>query len=359
MDRRTLATAAFSTTTLVIVGLVWSQTGLAERQFAPGEVLGRRPALAVPSALYAEAGTQNASAAPPLALGVNASLGGRRAFAPDSAWNIPIDHLPPDPQSDKMIGLMGGDMPLHPDFGTVYRGVPAGIPYVVVTGDEKRFPVEFDYEAESDHVLYPIPPNPPIEGVVPGKMPSGDGDHHLLVIDRDNLKLYELYNVRFTSGKWHAGSGAVWELFGDTKRPRGWTSADAAGLAIFPGLVRYDETVEQGQINHALRFTVPKTRNAFTAPASHAAGNDSNQSQPPMGLRIRLKASVDENAFPAQVRPILVAMKRYGMILADNGGPFYFSGAPDPRWSDDDLNQLKKLKGRDFEVVQIGTISAP
>lgn len=361
MHTRALVTSAFVTTSLVIAGLVGSQIGLAEPQDAPGATVGRGSVVApTASAARVQAGTQGASTSTaPMALGVNASLGGRRALAPDAAWNIPIDHLSVDPQSDKLIASMGADAALHPDFGTVYRGLPAGIPYVVVSGDEKRYPVVFDYEAESDHVLYPIPPNPPIEGVAPGKLPSGDGDHHLLVIDRDNSRLYELYNVRFTDGKWHAGSGAVFDLFGDTKRPRGWTSADAAGLPVFPGLVRYDEAVERGLIDHALRFTVAKTRSAFTAPATHAASKDDNPALPPMGLRVRLKASVDVNAYPVQVRPILVAMKRYGMILADNGSPFYFSGAPDPRWHDTDLDQLKKLKGRDFEVVQIGTISPP
>ena len=355
MDKRALVTSAFATTTLVIGGLVWSQIGLAEPQVATA---GRGSATAPTVApARVETGTQGTSASQArMALGVNASLNGRRALAADSAWNTPIDHLAVDSQSDKLIASMGADAPLHPDFGTEYQGLPAGIPYVVVSGNEKRYPVVFESD-ESDTVLYPIPLNPPIEGAAPGKLPSGDGDHHLLIIDRDNARLYELYAVRFVDGKWHAGSGAVWDLFGDTKRPRGWTSADAAGLPMFPGLVRYDEAVERGLIDHALRFTAPKTRRAFTAPASHLASRDENPALPPMGVRIRLKASVDVNAFPAQVRPILVAMKRYGMILADNGSPFYVSGAPDPRWRVSDLDQLKKLKGRDFEVVQIGTVS--
>ena len=350
MDKRALITSAFAATTLVIAGLVWSQIGLAEPQV---------PAVGRGATTAPTAGTQRASASqPPMALGVNASLNGRRVLAADSAWNTPVDYLPVDPQSDRLIASMGADAALHPDFGDVFQGLPAGIPYVIVSGDEKRYPVVFDSD-ESDLVSYPIPSNPPIEGVAPGKLPAkDDGDHHLLVIDRDNARLYELYAIRLIDGKWHAGSGAVWDLFGDTKRPRGWTSADAAGLPIFPGLVRYDET-DRGLIDHALRFTVPKTRRAFTAPATHYASRDENPALPPMGTRVRLKASVDVNAYPEKLRPILVAMKRYGMILADNGGPFYFSGAPDPRWIDDELNQLKKIKGRDFEVVQIGTVTTP
>lgn len=331
-------------TAVIIGGLVWSQIGLAEPQTGPGATTVERGA-------QAGAGTQSQ-----IPLGVNVSLGGRRVMAPDSAWNTPIDHLPADPLSDKLIASMGADAALHPDFGPEYQGLPSGIPYVVVSGDEKRHPVEFESD-ESDTGLYPIPANPPVEGALPGTMPTKDGDHHMIIIDRDNAKLYELYFVSFKGGKWHAGSGAIFELFGETKRPRGWTSADAAGLPIFPGLVRYDEAVEQKRIEHALRFTVPKTRRAFTEPASHYASRDDNPSLPPMGVRVRLKASVDVSTFPEQVRPILVAMKRYGMILADNGGPFYFSGVPDSRWHQDDLNELKRLKGRDFEVVQIGTIT--
>lgn len=361
MQTRTPVVLTMIATTLIIAGLLKSQIGFATQQVPAGGADGAGASAAVPTAAasiassagFAVGGQANAARTPAMPLGVNVPLG-RRVLAPDSAWNLRIDHVPVDPQSDKLIASMGADAPLHPDFGPEYRGLPSGIPYVVVSGDEKRYPVTFDDGgAESDHALYPIPDNPPIEGVSPGKLPTDEGDHHVIVIDRDNAKLYELYYVRFIDGRWHAGSGAVWELFGDTKRPRGWTSADAAGLPIFPGLVRYDEAVEKGQIDHALRFTVPKTRRAFIPPATHYASRDDSTNLPPMGLRIRLKASVDVNAFPAQVRPILVAMKRYGMILADNGGPFYFSGVPDARWSNDVLNELKKIKGRDFEVIQI------
>ncbi len=320
----------------VVVVMISGET-LAEHAPAPGEVTASR-----------------------IALGVNAALGGFRALAPDSAWNTPVDHLPADPSSQKLIAAIGADAPLHPDFGTQYQGAPWGIPYVVVAGDTKRYPVRFDYADESDDVLYPIPDHPPIEGLPLGKLPVGtDGDRHLIVIDRDHGKLYELFAARFTDGGWQAGAGAVFDLVGDTHRPHGWTSADAAGLPIFPGLVRYDEAVEHGKIEHALRFTARKTRRAYVGPASHWASQATDPSLPPMGVRVRLKASVDPSAFPAQVRPILVALKRYGMILADNGGPFFLSGAPDPRWRDADVDQLKKIRGRDFEVVRMGSVTAP
>lgn len=289
-----------------------------------------------------------------IALGVGASLGGVRVLPGDSAWNTPIDHLPADPLSDKLIAAIGRDNSLHPDFGTTYQGAPLGIPYVVVDTTTPRYPVKFDYADESDDVYYPIPPNPPIEGTVNGK---GDGDRHLLVIDRDHQKLFELLGLKQDGRGWKAECGAVWSLFGDTQRPRGWTSADAAGLPIFPGLVRYDEAVEGGKIDHALRFTAKKTARAFLAPASHWASKDPEG--PPMGLRLRLKASIDPKKFPPQVRAVVVALKRYGMILADNGGALFLSGAPDARWNDSDIGQLKQLHGKDFEVVQMGTIIKP
>ena len=294
-----------------------------------------------------------------VALGAGASLGGTRVLAPDSPWNTPIDHLSVDPSSAKYIASIGADAPLHPDFGTQWNGGPWGIPYVVVAGDTPRYPVRFEYAEESDDVMYPIPPSPPIEGAIPGKPPRTEGDRHMIVIDRENDKLYELLEAKLEGGGWHAACGAVFALFGDTRRPRGWTSADAAGLPIFPGLVRYDEVVEQGKIEHALRFTAKKTQRAYIAPASHWASRDTNPELPPMGLRLRLKASVDVNKFPAKVRPILVALKRYGMYLADNGGSLFLSGAPDQRWNDTEIATLKQLRGHDFEVVRIGHIVAP
>jgi hypothetical protein len=303
----------------------------------------------------------SALAAPALPqLGANVPLGGARTMSADSAWNLPVDHLPVDPQSAAIIASMGLDSPLHPDFGTQYNGAPWGIPYVVVAGTQPRFPVRFTYSGESDGVWYPIPQNPPIEGMPVGKLPTNDdADHHLIILDRDNAKLYELFQLRYADGGWQAGSGAVFDLFGDTHRPLGWTSADAAGLPIFPGLVRYDESVEQARIEHALRFTVKNTRKAYVWPASHFASKRTEANLPPMGLRVRLKASVDPSQFPASVRPIVVALKRYGMILADNGGNLFLSGAPDPRWSNSDVEKLKKLHARDFEVVRMGDVTTP
>jgi hypothetical protein len=294
-----------------------------------------------------------------IALGPGASLGGVRVLAGDSAWNVPIDHLPADPGSAAMIGSLGNDTPLHPDFGTVSGGAPWGIPYVVVAGDTPRSPVAFTYADESDDALYPIPPDPPIEGVVPGRPPSKDGDHHLIILDRDHRRLYELYNARREPDGWKASCGAIFDLFGDTRRPRGWTSADAAGLPVFPGLVRYDEVVEQRRVEHALRFTARRTRKAYVAPASHWASSQTDASLPPLGARFRLKKSVDEASFPGSVRPIIVALKRYGMFLADNGGSLFLSGAPDRRWNDKEIDTLKRIRGRDFEVVRMGNVVTP
>ncbi len=204
----------------------------------------------------------------------------------------------------------------------------------------------FDYADESDPGPYPIPASVPIEGA-----PNpGDGDRHALIVDRDTCTLYELYALQRSGSGWSAGSGAIWSLRSNHMRPATWTSADAAGLPILPGLARYDE-VAAGTIDHALRFTASRTRRAFIYPARHQAGDSSDPSLPPMGLRVRLKASVDIKSFPPQARIVLQALKTYGMILADNGSPWYISGAPDPRWSNDDLHSLGRITGADFEVV--------
>jgi hypothetical protein len=283
-------------------------------------------------------------------LGPGASLGGRRPFPPDNPWNQDISGAPVDAQSDALFASIGRDKPLHPDFGTVYAGAPSGIPYIVVPGTQPRVPVRFDYADESDPGPYPIPPDAPIEGG-----PKGKGDRHILVVDRDHWKLYELFSARPDgSGGWKAGSGAIFDLGSNAERPAGLTSADAAGLPIFPGLVRYDEVVEQGEIRHAVRFTVVRTRRAYVPPARHFASSKTDPSLPPMGLRVRLRASFDESAYPRNARVILKALKRYGMILADNGSDWFVSGAPDPRWDDDELNTLKRVRGRDFEVVRMG-----
>ncbi|HEX6036550.1 hypothetical protein [Longimicrobium sp.] len=285
-------------------------------------------------------------------LGIGASLNGRRPFPADNPWNQDVSREPVDPNSAALIAACG-TRGLHADFGTVYDGAPNGIPYVVVAGGQGRVPVTFDYDDESDPGPYPIPASAPVEGG-----PSGTGDRHVLVIDRDNWKLYELWDAHPVNGgaSWRAGSGAVFDLGSNALRPAGWTSADAAGLPVFPGLVRYDEVVEQKAIRHALRFTCPVTRRAYVHPARHFASSRTDANLPPMGMRVRLRADFDVSGFPPSARVILQAMKTYGMLLADNGSGWYVSGAPDSRWSDDELASLSRVRSTDFEVVRMGTI---
>lgn len=290
-------------------------------------------------------------------LGPNASLNGKRPFPADNAWNRDVSGDPVDPNSATLIAACGSAATgLHPDFGTVWDGAPNGIPYVVVAGGQGRVPVTFEYADESDPGPYPVPSAAPIEGG-----PGGSGDRHVLVIDRDNWKLYELFDAHPVNGgaSWTAGSGAVFDLSSNTLRPAGWTSADAAGLPIFPGLVRYDEVVGAKAIRHALRFTCPATRRAYVGPARHWASSRTDPNLPPMGMRVRLKAGFDVTHFAPNVQVILNAMKTYGMLLADNGSAWYVSGAPDPRWSDDELATLRNVKASDFEVVKMGTVVSP
>jgi hypothetical protein len=284
-------------------------------------------------------------------LGVGATLEGKRLFPDDNPWNKDISKEPVDPNSANLVASIGLNKPLHPDFGTVYRGAPNGIPYVVVKGDQPKVPVKFRYADESDPGPYPIPADAPIEGG-----PKGDGDRHVLVLDKDNWKLYEVFNAFQDGNGWQAGSGAIFDLKSNKSRPAGWTSADAAGLPILPGLVRYDEVMEQKEIKHALRFTIVKSRRAYVAPATHFASPHTDANLTPMGARFRLKADFDMSGYPAECKVILTALQKYGMFMADNGGDWFLSGAPDPRWSDDNLHALKKVKGKDFEVVKMGTI---
>lgn len=284
-------------------------------------------------------------------LGAGASLRGKRVFPSDSPWNQDISGASVDPNSAKLIASIGLDKTLHPDFGTEWEGVPNGIPYFVVSGTQKRVPVTFEYADESDPGPYPIPPNAPIEGG-----PKGTGDRHVIVIDRDNWKLYELFDAHPLNVGWKAVGGAVFDLKTNTLRPAGWTSADAAGLPVFPGLVRYDEIHEMKAITHALRFTAQRTRRGYVHPARHFASDNRDPDLPPMGMRIRLRNSFDVSNFSSAMQVILRALKKYGMILADNGSDWYLSGAPDPRWNDDDLRTLRSVKGSDFEVVQMGTV---
>jgi hypothetical protein len=287
-------------------------------------------------------------------LGAGASLHGKRVFPADNPWNQDISNSPVDANSGRLIASMGLDSGLHPDFGTEWQGAPNGIPYVVVSGAQQKVPITFtDYADESDPGPYPVPPDAPIEGGA-----AGTGDRHVIVVDRDNWKLYELFSAYPVNNgaSWRAANGAVFDLNSNALRPAGWTSADAAGLPIFPGLVRYDEVYEQKEIRHALRFTAQMTRRAYVYPARHFASSRTDTNLPPMGMRVRLKASFDISGYSPAMQVILRALKKYGMILADNGSNWYISGAPDPRWNDDELHTLNNIKGSDFEVVQMGTI---
>ena len=276
-------------------------------------------------------------------------------FPASNAWNQRVDSLPVAADSAQLIGSMGLTTGLHPDFGSgLYDGSPIGIPFDVVSKWTPRSRVTFDYADESDKGPYPIPKTVHIEG---GS--TSDGDRHALLLDRSACKLYEVYALYpKTGGGWKAGSGAIWNLRTNAVRPAGWTSADAAGLPIFPGLARYDE-VARGTIGHALRFTAARTRRAYVYPARHYASSSDDPSLPPMGARVRLKASVDISGYPRQARIVLQALKTYGMILADNGSNWYISGAPDPHWSNDALHSLGGIKGSDFEVVDTSSLPHP
>jgi hypothetical protein len=291
----------------------------------------------------------------PIKLGIGVSLEGRRPFPDDNPWNQDISKAPVDPNSAKLIASIGLDKPLHPDFGTTWRGRPTGFQYIVVPGTQPKVPVKFEYADESDPGPYPIPPTAPIEGG-----PNAEGDRHVLVIDRDNWKLWELFAAFPEDGgkRWRAGSGAVFDLNSNKLRPAGWTSADAAGLPIFPGLVRYDEVVEQREIRHALRFTCRRTRRAYVPPATHWASRSKDENLPPMGMRVRLRADYDISRFPPEAQVILRALKKYGMFVADNGGDWFVSGTHDMRWNDDAIQSLKRVRGKDFEAVKMENMVA-
>ena len=274
----------------------------------------------------------------------------------DNPWNTPVDALPLDANSADYIAHMSPSTGLHPDFGTVWEGTRIGIPYVVVPGTQPKVPISFSYSGESDPGPYPIPPDAPVEGA---GGPYADGDRHVLVLDADNKKLYEVYDAhKQADGSWKAGSGAVFDLTSNALRPDGWTSADAAGLPILPGLARYDEIVGEGVLDHALRFTVADTQRAYVYPATHYASSSTDTDLPPMGLRVRLKADFDSSGFPPVVQTILRGLKKYGMMVADNGSDWYVSGAPDSRWNDEALHALGGVTGRDFEVVDSRALQA-
>jgi hypothetical protein len=289
-----------------------------------------------------------------ISTGQGASLNGFRPFPASSAWNQDISAAPVDPNSAAIISFIGPSIGLHPDFGSgLYNGSSMGIPYVVVDSSQSMANIDFTaYGDESDPGPMPVPATAPIEGY-----PNpGSGDRHVLVLDNSTCFLYELYSSYPNSdGSWNAGSAAVWDLANGEQRPWMWTSADAAGLPIFPGLVRYDE-VAAGAIQHAIRFTLPQTSAGMVPPASHWAATSTDGSAPPMGMRLRLQASYDISGFSANVQVILTALKKYGLILADNGSAMYLSGAPDDRWDNDDLHNLSSVPASAFEVVQMNPI---
>jgi hypothetical protein len=272
------------------------------------------------------------------------TIAGCPVFPASNPWNQKVDTLPLASNSAQLIASMGLGGSVHADFGNgLYNGSRIGIPYVVVhakTTPKSR--VTFEYADESDKGPYPIPKNVPVEGY---PAHADEGDRHVLLVDRDACKLYEL------SGKWSGWSGAIWNLRSNAVRPAGWTSADAAGLPILPGLARWDGDASTGAIKHALRFTAERTRRAYIYPARHYASSLTDPSLPPMGLRVRLKANVSIAGLPPQARIVAQALKTYGMILADNGSNWYIGGAPSPKWSNDQLHALGGLTGSDFEVV--------
>ncbi len=273
-------------------------------------------------------------------------------FPEDHIWNTRVDRLPVHVQSDAWIRSVGRDRTLKADFGAgLYEGAPIGIPFVTVPGDQARVAVRFEYEDESDAGPYPIPANAPIEGG-----PQSKGDRHVIVVDRQRCRLYEVYSsYPNADGSWRAGSGAIYDLNAYGLRPKGWTSADAAGLPILPGLVRYEE-VASGEIRHALRFTVPETQRAYLWPARHFASRLTDPKYPPMGAWFRLRADFDLSRFSTETQVILRALQRYGMILADNGSSWYVSGVPNEKWANDRLRELLTVKGSDLEAVDVSSL---
>lgn len=278
----------------------------------------------------------------------NTNLGGCSLFPSNNIWNTSIANLPVDKNSSAYISSIGNTVGLHADFGSgLYQGQPIGIPYVVVPANQPGVKIStFLYDDESDHALYPIPANPPIEGGA-----SSKGDRHILIVREGECKLFEVGNAYpNTDGSWRVGAGAIWDLKSNALRPNTWTSADAAGLPILPGLIRHDE-VAAGAINHAIRFTADITQTAFIWPARHQAGSSSATTVPPMGARFRLKASFNTASFPKDVRVILEALKTYGLILADNGSNWFLSGTQDEAWDNDVLSSISQVKGSNFEAV--------
>lgn len=309
-------------------------------------------------------GSGSPSASPPASgVGTAASGAAQRSPAPagkcsifpaNNVWHADVSHLPVRPDSAKLVAGIGRTEPVHADFGSgLWEGGPIGIPITTVPPGQPGVKVSFQYASESDRGPYPIPKSPAIEGGTNAK-----GDRHVILLDPATCRDYELYAAKPRSdGSWSAGSGAIFDLRGNALRPAGWTSADAAGLSILAGLVRYDE-VAAGHIDHAIRVTVPNSRDAYVWPARHAASDSDSASLPPMGLRLRLKSTVDISKLPTQARIVAEAMKRYGVIVADNGSPWYLSGVPDPHWNNDALHALGNLDGNDFEAVDTSSLMA-
>ena len=341
-----LATTFVSSTKLTATGNATSAGTFSVAVENPG------PGSSASSALnfQVNGSTQTSSNCSQMSVGQDAGLNGFLPFPSDNLWNKDISASPVDSNSANIINYIGPSIGIHPDFGSgQYNGSYMGIPYTVVDGTQPLIPINYQaYGDESDAGPMPVPLTAPIEGY-----PNpGTGDRHVLVLDNANCFLYELYSSYPQTSSWNAVSGAVSDLLADEQRPYTWTSADAAGLPIFPGLVRYDE-VAAGAIHHAIRFTLQNSGAAFTPPASHWASTTSNANAAPMGMRLRLKSSVDISGFSVTNQVILSAMKKYGLIMADNGSSMYISGAPDDRWNNDDLHNLGSITASDFEVIQI------
>jgi hypothetical protein len=304
----------------------------------------------LPAVAQATTTTARRNAAAPTTTPRVPASAGCSVFPADNPWNTDISNLPIHPNSANFVSAIGVDGHLHPDFGTFYDGGPIGIPFTTVGAGQPKVPVSFDYADESDPGPYPIPPDAPIEGG-----PQSDGDRHVLVVDTSACRLYELYDAHQQGNGWHAGSGAVFDLRSNALRPDYWTSADAAGLPIYAGLVRYAE-VQAGAINHALRFTVSRTQRGFIHPATHYASSATDPNLPPMGLRLRMKASYSCAALSREAQVVCAALKRFGMIVADNGSNWFISGEHNPAWNDDALGDIKRIPGSAFDVVNTGAV---
>ncbi len=345
LSNSALSTAFFSSTQLTATGTAASSGTFSIVVQNPD------PGSSESSAINFEVnGSPQTSSCSGMATGQGASLNGFLPFPSDNLWNKDISSSPVDSNSANILNFIGNSIGLHPDFGSgLYNGSSMGIPYSVVNGSQSLIPINYNaYGDESDPGPMPIPLTAPIEGY-----PNpGSGDRHVLVLDSSNCFLYELYSSYPQTAQWNAGSGAVWDLLSDEQRPYTWTSADAAGLPIFPGMIRYDE-VAAGSLKHAIRFTVQSSSAGFVPPASHWASNSSNQYAPPMGMRLRLKSSFNVSGYSAANQVILNALKKYGLIVADNGSSMYLSGAPDDRWDNSDLHNLGNVHTSDFEVIQM------